>query len=647
VLSEAGAARLARRAGRLRGGGSRAPLAWRAWRILADAGDRGDQAAIDAVWQAWLSYPDDERWQVLCRWREPRAMAAAVFAAATDPARSPASRAAIGAFCAGDRMAPDDPAERALFLVLCGRSAEHRAADADVSLIAAGYLAAGDPTRSAVRRAMTDADDLDLAHVIADQRNRAEPMTGEEREYLIRHLAGEGDWERLWCLIQDLPLAGAVASLRHFGDEWEPGSAADGALFGLLARADPEEIARARDALDASAVSRIALDAEPTHGAFSLDGRRLAVATRNAISVFEVPGMILAERYPLDVSVFGASRLLHAGDGVIVGGYRGRFDVLMRYAGGRGAILRRQACMMLLAPHPAGFVVLHVARGSNQWHREGGYRLELRTVSGEPLRDVSLPADLGFPGSGRGPWTVAAHPGTGKIALGGDRLWILDPDATRVLASCDSPGPITAGTWIGSDRIAAALTSGKTALNDSLGIFRVAGSELELEATSDDMPDPGDVHVRYGADLVFHGTDLVFIPERGEIAMLGKHDQQVVYLDAQTLASIDEPRELTGRRGTRLWASPDDHYHALAGPGHGGTVQLVDRSLHAVRTLACRPMGAIAPADLNAVNIATRRASPGFRPLPFLELLRACLEYRFASDTGDRPAPAEASGRAE
>jgi hypothetical protein len=362
--------------------------------------------------------------------------------------------------------------------------------------------------------------------------------------------------------------------------------------------------------------------------------------------VFEMPGLTLAERYSLDA--FGARRLLHVGDALIACGEdrRWTFDqpsVLVRYAGGRGTVLRRQACHMLLAPHPAGFAVLDIARGSNQWHREGGYRLQLRTASGAPLRDVSVPADLGFPRSGRWPWMVAADLDTGKIALGGDRLWILDPDATRVLASCDSPGPIAGGIWIGSDRIAAVLTSGEGALHDRLGIFRVAGSKLELEATSGNMPGLGGVGVRHGVDLVLVGdTDLVCIPERGEIAMLQKHDRGILYLDAEALASIDEPRELTGHRGTRLWASPDGHYHALAGPGlrgREGTAEVVDRWLYAVDKLADRPMSALGSADLDAVKAAIRDAPPpGFPALPFLVLLRACLEYHFGTDDGIDPA---------
>jgi hypothetical protein len=186
------------------------------------------------------------------------------------------------------------------------------------------------------------------------------------------------------------------------------------------------------------------------------------------------------------------------------------------------------------------------------------------------------------------------------------------------------------------------LTSGAGAVNDSLGIFRVAGSKLQLEATSGNMPGLGGVHLRHPVDLVLlRDIDLVCIPERGEIAMVQKHDHSVVYLDAEALASIDEPRELTGHRGTRLWASPDGHYQALAGPGLRGreaTVEVVNRWLYAVDKLADRPMSALGSADLDAVKAAIRDALPGSPALPFLVLLRACLEYRFGTDDGIDPA---------
>jgi hypothetical protein len=49
-------------------------------------------------------------------------------------------------------------------------------------------------------------------------------------------------------------------------------------------------------------------------------------------------------------------------------------------------------------------------------------------------------------------------------------------------------------------------------------------------------------------------------------------------------------------------------------------------------------MAALGSADLDAVKGAIRDALPGSPALPFLVLLRACLEYRFGTDDGIDPA---------
>jgi len=119
-------------------------------RRLAKAGDRGDQSAIEAVWQAWLARPDDMRWDLLARWRDPGELARAVFAAAVDPDRAPGEREATGQFCARHGLIPDDDIQQVLFYVLTGQLARYRAADARPA--AGRRLPAGrppDPDRAA------------------------------------------------------------------------------------------------------------------------------------------------------------------------------------------------------------------------------------------------------------------------------------------------------------------------------------------------------------------------------------------------------------------------------------------------------------------------------------------------------------------
>jgi hypothetical protein len=215
VLSEARAKRLARRADRRTADGSRRVIARRAWQRLNSAGDRGDQSAIEAVWQAWLRHPADDLWWVLVRWRAPQALAEAAFAAAVEPDRGPGERAGIGAFCTRHGLAPDGAIRRALFYALTGQAAQHRTADLEGSLLASAYRDAGPATRAALREAIAGAGDLDLVRVVAGP-SRAQYLTAEEREYLTSQLAGYRDWDRLWRLVKDLPLAHAVAAMPLF-----------------------------------------------------------------------------------------------------------------------------------------------------------------------------------------------------------------------------------------------------------------------------------------------------------------------------------------------------------------------------------------------------------------------------------------------
>ena len=216
------ALRLARRAQRRRGDGSRGPLARRAWRILAAAADGGDRSAISAVYRSWLRAPDEETWKLLSRWRAPSALAADVLAAAADPGRPAGQRALLGAFCARHGLAPEQDGPRALFHVLTGQAAQHRAADPDGTLLAAAYRAAEEPARAAVREALAEAGDLDLARavLVARDRDRVAPQAGEERRYLARQLADHRDWAGLWRLAKELPLAEAVTATRLSGDGW-------------------------------------------------------------------------------------------------------------------------------------------------------------------------------------------------------------------------------------------------------------------------------------------------------------------------------------------------------------------------------------------------------------------------------------------
>jgi hypothetical protein len=158
--------RLARRALRRRGDGSRGILGRRALRVLQKNARRpgrdwvGAREALgrigypgldESAWEAWLEDPADKQWAALAG---PGAATSSrllerVFATAVAPQRDARARARIGAFCARHGLAPDDGATRAVFFLLTGQAGQYRATDPDGSLLAAAYHGAAEATRAA------------------------------------------------------------------------------------------------------------------------------------------------------------------------------------------------------------------------------------------------------------------------------------------------------------------------------------------------------------------------------------------------------------------------------------------------------------------------------------------------------------------
>lgn len=615
MLSRQRPERLARRAARRRGDGTRGIVARWAWERLVRAGDRGDQAAADVLWEGWLGDPDEERWDVLARWRGPVALADAAFEAAVDPGRDGGAREAIGVFWAGRGLVPDGAVARALFFVMTGQAAQHRAADPDGSLLASAYRGADEATRAALRGALAGAGDLDLVRVVAGEpHGRAARMSGDEIGYLAGQLAGRRDWAGLWRLVRDIPLADAIAAMPAFGDGWRPAEDRGGALFERMARSEPGEIARARDALAASAPTHLVLDGElywqwlpsPGCGSFSPDGRELAVAAETSavsgvIHVFELPGGTLAEQHEVSLR---PSRVLHLGGSILASGpvdgtYRRHG--LVRSAGGRATKLLWSSHTLLdLAPYRPGFVVLYRLGTGSAEH------MRFCANDGEVVRDVPL-AGLGLPDQYCR--VLAVGPGSRSLALSlADRLWIMGGDPARVLASGRADAPIEAACFAGPDRVAT-LTHG----GPGLQLWRLDGGRLELEATRSRA----------------HELNPVALHVQGMIAV--RRGWGAELLDAKTLLPTRE-RPFAGVSGRYLWGSPDGRRLAFAGEGF---VDVVVPGLPAsVTALAAQPLAAMSPADLAAVTDLLGDSVTGPAARPFLVLLHDILEYRFGADVG-------------
>jgi hypothetical protein len=604
VLSARRAARLARRATRRRDDGSRSAGAWRAWRRLAEAGDHGDYHAILAVWGEWVREPGDELWEPLVRWWGADELTERACQAATQSYGSAAQRNAVAAFCIHRGLAPGDENQRAVFYVLTGQTAKYWAADPDGSRLAAGYQGAYEPTRAQLREVMADDSDLDLPYIlVARPPDRTAALTVGEGEYLAGHLAGRRDWPALWELARDLPLTQAVAATRLFGDGWRPGGDRDRALFGLLAEADPGAVTDALSALKTPVLIPIEMDDAPTRGSFSPNSRQLLVATErrgcySGCRVFDLPGGTLAERHD-----YRGGRppqaVLHLGEAFFVVGCRG-FEVweLVRYTGGQPAVIEWNREPIIVAPHPAGFVM-------EKW-RLGDRRLRRYDARGEVVEEATVSVDGLEPGA----HLAAADPGTGRLALRGTHLWILDSDWARVLAKLKlqekAPSRIS---FVGPKYVAVIDESEPAALYDWSG-HRTTVYDYQTESPA------------YCRD---------FVPLRDEVALL--HEGKVRYLSLPGLSDRYHPGPRPGADGQALWGSPDGRTHAAGGWRRGhGFADVVWGGDAAVQDLARRPMAGTGPDDLAAVTAALHAPVPGAAARPFLELLQACLECRASAE---------------
>jgi hypothetical protein len=560
----------------------------------------------------WLSDPGDELWAHLTRWRGARALSEATLAAAVRPDRTPAERAAIGAFCARHGLAPDDQIQRALFFALTGQAGQERALDPDGSLLATAYRAAEPPTRAALRQAMAGAGHLDLARVVGSA-GRATPMTAEESDYLVRELAGRRDWPALWRLVQDLPLASAAMAVRRFDAGWRPASDAGRAFFDRLASVPPDAIGGARGALARTGTIYMDVPGWACAGSFSPDGRRLVVIVsldrkrgrpNCEACVFELPSGRMIEHYDADFD--GSGPVVHVGDAFVVKTSSGK---LVRSSRGFSQPLRRPVgYIAALAQYGSGFAALRTETADD------GYlsRVLICDRLGEVKRSVT--SDGGFDS---GPIWLAVEPGTGRLALGRARHFcVLDPSAHRVIASPPriTGVTITGACFLGPGRL---ITLGRHMNRLVLETWRRHEDRLvsETEWRYESEPHHSQTH------------EIVPVPEFGEVMI--RHGGSVMYLDGGTLAEVTDWRPLMGTDGLALWSKAGGGTYAL---GRWGAVEVADTSAAAVLALVDRPQTQLRPSDLAAVN----RAAPFFgadREARLLEgLLRACLEHRFGSE---------------
>lgn len=646
--------------GRLRPGGEwdvREPAGREA---LIRAAEAGDQDATDVAWAAWLAGYSGElrralarpgrraRWQrsdldyrvvnadplfaerVGRRRRQLTAEAAARagelaavvrehIAGSDDQALADevcelavagAGEPELAAWCVSHGLAPADPVRRAVFFMLTGQAGQHRAADPDGSLLTLGYQAATDQERDRIRAAVAEAGELELIRVVQGG-GQPRLVSAAEVGYLVPGLAGRQDWPRLWQLVQNLPLAGAVAAVRVFGDGWRPAREPDQSQFAQLAEADPERIASARAAVPAWSAIWSVDGSRVYFGSISPDGCQLALAFRagdslGLLDVVDLPGGAPAMRHELGFSPHG---VLHLGESVLVWS----LDVAMLYAGNAA----RQVFQSQTSPvgctrvhavvrSPGGFAAYLHGDQLRTHVAESSGCVRFWDTAGQVLGDVPAPGhNTDFP------VLVASDPGPGRLAFSADgRLWIVDADPAH------------------GGRVATVVDSGREGRLDGCfaGPDRLVTSSLSTGAVQLWHTGDGQAQLRVRKDI--RAVSPAVLRDRGVVAVASAGTWAVQLLDLESLETLTELTGLTMRKGLRnLWAAPSGSYLAVC---RDDGVSVADISPAAV--LASRPLAAMTAADLALAAGLAR--DPGTAPLTryFAGLLRDFLAARFGGE---------------
>jgi hypothetical protein len=568
----------------------------RAWRILRDAADAGDRYAIELVWQAWLRRPDDERWELLTRWRELQDLTEAVLAVAVDPRRDSRSRASLGAFCARHGMTPDDDIQQVLFYALTGQHEQRRAADPGGAMVTAAYQAAARPVQAVLRDALAGAGDLDHVRMIAvGRRGGTAPLTSEETRYLARQLAARGDWARLWRLIPHMPLAEAMTTVLHFGDAWRPADEDGRRLFTLLGSMPPQAVS----AVAEDAATRVQVGHRyrwVTFASFALDGSEVGVGwTRNAYTyhtdLYSVASGRLVQRYRAYPNGF-----VHLGDVVVYREFELSGNVVRHGVHGRELICTRRRGERAhdVVQVPGGFVIRTASR---LLFGTATPRSELREL---PRHDLG-------PGGFAG---IASHPPSGRLAV----LVEQEPDDNRfTVAVLDADGSLVGqagicGEWPLLDFCSPDRLLVRSGLNRCNLDSWLVGPPLVRTAS-----------VRWNRQ-----ADLHSLPRAGLVAGRTCGDVVSNFLDAQTLTWADPPHTL--RDPNPFWASSTGDHVAVWRPGTE-FLEVRDQQVDEVAGLLARPLASTRRADL-AVVAAVRPLIRGAEARSVLGLFQACLEHR-------------------
>lgn len=628
---------------------------------------RGEGSTSDPAFRAELvaaaartDHPIGEMARARIVAADDQALVDAVCAAALEDASGE-----LLAFCAEHGLAPGEqvePADRAVYFLLTGQHDHYRAMDPDGSWLALAYDSAPEHLRGRVQRSVVNTGDVALVRVLTatGPEGRLSRMTSDEVGYLTRRLADDQEWDELWRVVQQLRLVDAVEAVgligASVGDGWRPPGDAARALFERLARADVDELRAAYRAVFET--DRVSLDVDESGGiggsdgparlggglrgiggrfvggAFSADGRRLAIVTESAdakssrppgtIAVFELPSGRLLQQYD-GIDDVRSVVLFHDDDSLVVSRGWGRSSaqgrgVVERCVDGRVERLYQDVySRSVVGPSRGGFVGVEPGKGDLflRFFALDGDAVRRRRVSLRRARR-SVQHVCGLP---ERVWELPS--GLLMVLWGAGCLMVLDAPPDRdveFIGHGQVPGSVTGVCAPDPDHL---ITTGMGGVRR----WRLEGRRLTLEA---------------GPQNLHQARDPIVIGRLGQVAVVAANTVHmpghfrprhvVHYLHAEQI------RPEVGRRGELhrkevfglVGGEPDAGLYAAVGSRKVEVVMGVHSD--AVVALADRSLADMTPADLARLGAELRTDVPGLRAHPFLDLLHACLEDRFSTE---------------
>ena len=147
---------------------------------------------------------------------------------------------------------PEDPRQRALFYFITEQWESYQAIDFDRSVLRAVHEAAGPELRRRILERLRRAGRVDYLTVLAgaDYRSRAADLSKEEADFLLRLLAENQEWDKVWSLALSLmPVHVAQALNWLAANDWQPEMAEERELLQSLRAALPGDESLSADTL--------------------------------------------------------------------------------------------------------------------------------------------------------------------------------------------------------------------------------------------------------------------------------------------------------------------------------------------------------------------------------------------------------------